>query len=126
MRAIVLAVAFAAVVPAPSSGQSDGLFRRVSLRMPRISGPFWLEKSLPARGALTAVCPAVVLRDPIIHATLRSDGVSEDLAIASSTGCDAADRLVLDSVKTWTFEPALADGMSVTVHKAICVSLDSP
>lgn len=126
MKAIVFAIAFVAVVPTPCSGQSGGLFRRVSLRTSRMTGPYWLEKSLPARGALTAACPTVTLRDPIIHATLRADGVSEDLSVASSTGCDAADRLVIGSVKTWTFAPALADGKPVTVHKPICVSLDSP
>ena len=116
-----IAMAATFLVASPARGPV-----RVSLLTARASSPTWLSAPSPPRQDLISACPGVALRNPVVSARLRSDGKSEDFRVARSTGCEAADQLVIDTVRNWTFQPAEVAGNPITVQLTFWVPLGEP
>lgn len=90
------------------------------------NGPIWIARFLPEAAELRKACPKAVPGTPIVEAQLLANGTVGRLRIVKSGGCKAADQLVLDSVKRWTFRPARENGKPVALWLTMTVSIDGP
>jgi len=50
---------------------------------------------------------------PIMKVHVLADGTVGGATLVKSCGCPAADKLLLESVNTWRYKPAIEDGRPV-------------
>ena len=90
---------------------------------PGISAPVWISHTLPDPTRVHDRCAKrVPIGNPVAEAQLRSNGTVGDVRIIRSTGCPAADKLLQDTLKTWTFKPALESGKAVDTSLTITIN----
>jgi TonB family protein len=110
----LIAWAFVAALAAPSATPSPTR---------KTNSPTWISHSLPDAEELRKACPESAPGTPIVEAHLLAEGTVGEVKVVKSGGCKAADRLVSNAVKTWTFKPILEDGKPVSFWLTLSVSI---
>jgi protein TonB len=89
----------------------------------RRKSPTWISRPLPNSEELRRACPNSVAGAPIVNVHLLADGTVGEVKVVRSGGCKAADQLIGDAVRRWTFKPALEDGKPVPLWLTLSVSI---
>jgi hypothetical protein len=82
----------------------------------------FLEKPLPDPAEVRKRCRTEPIAAPIVEVELRADGLVGTFKFKRGTGCSAADVLLEESVRRWTFKPALQDGKPVVSWVTIAIN----
>jgi protein TonB len=59
---------------------------------------------------------------PVVEARLLGDGTVGDVRITRTSGCAAADKLLVEAMRSWKFKPALQAGKPVDIWLTMVVN----
>lgn len=96
--------------PAPSGDDSEDASS--SCEPPAVLiEPTVISNPLPEYRVVREGCDK--FQPPVVRFVVVADGKTRSVEIIRSTGCERSDRIILDYIRGWTYEPATCDGKPV-------------
>ena len=90
---------------------------------PQITKPTWVSTPMPDSSPLREQCSKHKLSGVVaFEAHMLADATLGEVRIVRSSGCPDADKLIIDTVKQWTFRPALQDGKPISTWLTMSIN----
>ena len=90
---------------------------------PAVTPPALVSRAMPDPTILGEKCRGKkYLGTPILEASIGSDGRVQNARVTRSCGCPAGDQLLVDTVKTWKYQPAMSNGKPVASFLTLTVN----
>lgn len=88
-----------------------------------VAGAVLISRSSPDPKEVSARCRgATHSGPPVIEAHLQTDGRVRDVRVVQTCGCAAGDQLLVDSIRTWKYRPAMANGKPIEASVTVSVT----